>query len=102
MVVKHWLQGPEERASLCGCKYSIHCLCCDQGGTKGSDVKQTKTLVPQYTPGVTRGHQDHLNTTGNVTTQAILHPQLAETGTMALSVNASRGWVQVFKEWVEA
>lgn len=32
-----------------------------------------------------RGHQDRLNTTGNVTTQAILHPQLAETGTMALS-----------------
>lgn len=47
------------------------------------------------------GHQDCLNTTRNVTTQAILHLQLAEAGTLALSVNAGGGQVQVFKEWVE-
>lgn len=33
------------------------------------------------------GHQDPLNTTGNVSTQAKLHPQLADSGTMAPSVN---------------
>lgn len=46
MVVKHWPRGPEERASLCGCKYNILCLCHDWSRTKGSDVKQTKTTVP--------------------------------------------------------
>lgn len=46
MVVKHWPRGPEERASLCGCKYNILCLCHDWSQTKGSDVKQTKTTVP--------------------------------------------------------
>lgn len=42
-----------------------------------------------------RGHQDHLNTTGNVTDEAILHPQLPEFGAMAPGVHASRG--QSFK-----
>lgn len=42
-----------------------------------------------------RGHQDHLNTTGNVTAEAILHPQLPEFGAMAPGVHASRG--QSFK-----
>lgn len=38
-----------------------------------------------------RGHQDHLNTTGNVTAEAILQPQLPEFGAMAPSVHTSRG-----------
>lgn len=101
MVVKRWLQDPEKRACLCGCRYNIHCFC--QEGTKGSDVKQTKTTVPQQTHSsmwLQGGHQDYLSTTGNVTTQAILHLQLAEAGTLALSVNVGGGRVQVFKEGV--
>lgn len=33
-------RGPKERASLCGSRYNIHCICHDWEGTKDSDVKQ--------------------------------------------------------------
>lgn len=33
-------RGPKERASLCGSRYNIHCICYDWEGTKASDVKQ--------------------------------------------------------------
>lgn len=79
-----WFQWSEERASLCGCRYNIHCLCHDQGGTKGSDVKQTKTIVPQCTHtnihthtvvcggrGVTRAVSTPLGTSGHPPSTAV-------------------------------
>lgn len=100
MGLQHRVQEPRERASLCGCKYSILCLCPDQGTNKEQRCQRNKELgAPRaYTRSGTwqpRGHQDHLNTTGNITVEAILHPQLPEFGTMApWSVQAGRGTVK--------
>lgn len=49
-----------------------------------------------------RGHQDPLNTTGNVTAEAILHPQLPDFGALAPGVHASRGQTFEIKHKADA
>lgn len=99
MGLQHRVQEPRERAALCGCKYSILCLCPDQGTNKEQRCQRNKELgapahihaqVVHGSPGVTRIISTPL-------AMSLLRPSSIHScpfGTTAPSVQAGRDTVK--------